>query len=268
MKPIEELTFTDDYMFGYVMQNKKVCKGLLERLLNIKIEKLEYPKLQKTISPHFKSKGVRLDVYVEDSNRVFDIEIQNILDDELPTRTRYYQSMMDIDLLSKGKEYSQLKENFIIFVCKDDFFGEDFPCYTFSNRCHEKLTLDLGDKCRKIFFNASAYSKEKNIEIKSILEYIINKKSSTDFTKMIDQIVERAKENKTFRGDYMIWGLAEYDAEKRGYKAGVAAGIEQNAIETAKNLIIKNVPLETIAECTGLSLETVENLAESLTVKN
>ena len=107
MKPIEELTFTDDYMFGYVMQNKKVCKGLLERLLNIKIEKLEYPKLQKTISPHFKSKGVRLDVYVEDSNRVFDIEIQNILDDELPTRTRYYQSMMDIDLLSKGKEYSQ-----------------------------------------------------------------------------------------------------------------------------------------------------------------
>ena len=85
---------------------------------------------------------------------------------------------------------------------------------------------------------------------------------------MIDQIVERAKENKTFRGDYMIWGLAEYDAEQRGYKAGVAAGIEQNAIETAKNCIKKNIPLEIIAECTGLSLETVENLAESLLVKN
>ena len=66
----------------------------------------------------------------------------------------------------------------------------------------------------------------------------------------------------------MIWGLAEYDAEKRGYKAGVAAGIEQNAIENAKNLIKKNVPLEIIAECIGLSLETVEKLAESLLVKN
>ena len=70
----------------------------------------------------------------------------------------------------------------------------------------------------------------------------------------------------------MIWGLAEYDAEKRGYKAGVAAGvaagIEQNAIENAKNLIKKNIPLETIAECIGLSLETVEKLAESLLVKN
>ena len=62
----------------------------------------------------------------------------------------------------------------------------------------------------------------------------------------------------------MIWGLAEYDAEKRGYKAGVA----DKAIENAKNLIKKNIPLEIIAECTGLSLETVENLAESLLVKN
>ena len=113
MKPIEELTFTDDFMFGHVMQNKEICTGLLERLLNIKIKKLVYPKLQKHIAPYYKSKGVRLDVYVEDSDRVFDIEIQNFLDDELPKRTRFYQSIMDIDLLLKGKKYSELKESFI-----------------------------------------------------------------------------------------------------------------------------------------------------------
>ena len=62
----------------------------------------------------------------------------------------------------------------------------------------------------------------------------------------------------------MIWGLAEYDAEQRGYKAGVA----DNAIQTAKNCIKKNIHLEIIAECIGLSLETVEKLAESLLVKN
>ena len=53
MKPIEELTFTDDYMFGYVMRNEEICKGLLERLLKIKIERLEYPELQKSISPYY-----------------------------------------------------------------------------------------------------------------------------------------------------------------------------------------------------------------------
>ena len=42
-KPVEELTFTDDFMFGTVMKNKVICKGVLERLLHIKVGKIEYP---------------------------------------------------------------------------------------------------------------------------------------------------------------------------------------------------------------------------------
>ena len=266
MKPIEELTFTDDYMFGYVMRNEEICKGLLERLLQIKIERLEYPELQKTITPHYENKGVRLDVYVQDSNRVFDVEVQNILDDDLPTRTRYYQSMMDIDLLLKGKKYSELKESFIIFVCKDDFYEEGFPCYSFSNLCHEKRTLEFGDKTHKIIFNASAFSQEKDLERKSLLEYIKNKESTSDFTKMIDLLVEKTKENQTFRGDYMAWGLAEQDAEKRGYNAGIADGVAQGAeqakIETAKNLIAMHLSLEDIVKATGLTLDIVQKIVK------
>ena len=76
-KPIEELTFTDDFMFGHILHNPEICKELLEQLLQIKIDHVEYPKLQETINSYYDSKGVRLDVYVKDSNRVFDIEIQN-----------------------------------------------------------------------------------------------------------------------------------------------------------------------------------------------
>ena len=110
IKPIEELTFTDDYMFGRVMQNPEICKGLLERLLEIKIEKVEYPTLQKSISQYYETKGIRLDVYVKDSDKVFDIEIQNNPQIDLPKRTRYYQSMVDMDNLLKGQDYSDLKE--------------------------------------------------------------------------------------------------------------------------------------------------------------
>ena len=223
MKPIEELTFTDDYMFGYVMRNEEICKGLLERLLNIKI--------------------------------------QNSLHDDLPTRTRYYQSMMDIDLLLKGKQYSELKESFVIFVCQEDFFQENLPCYTFSNLCHEKLSLELGDKTQKIIFNAAAFHQEKDVERKSILEYIKNKKSTSDFTQKIHQIVERTKANQAFRGEYMAWGLAEQDAEKRGYKAGIAQGAEQAKIETAQNLLAMHLSLDNIAKATGLSMETLKKLA-------
>ena len=276
LKPIEELTFTDDFMFGRIMQNPEICKGLLERLLEIKIEKVEYPTLQKSISPHYKSKGVRLDVYVQDSNRIFDIEIQNFLDENLPKRTRYYQSMMDIDLLLKGNNYTQLKESFVIFVCKEDFFGENMPCYFFTNTCRDKPDLQLGDKSYKVIFNASAFENEKNLEKKSILEYIIDKKSTSEFTTKLDTLVEQTKLNEIFKGDYMAWGLAEFDAEQRGkkegYSAGISDGIQQGLqqgeykakIETAKNLLAMGLSIENICKATDLSTEEV-NLISSNT---
>lgn len=46
IKPVDELTFADDFMFGRVMRDKTICKELLERLLKIKIGKLSFPKLQ------------------------------------------------------------------------------------------------------------------------------------------------------------------------------------------------------------------------------
>ncbi len=62
--------------------------------------------------------------------------------------------------------------------------------------------------------------------------------------------------------------IAEYSYEtdikvqrREAYREGLAEGIEQKAIETAKNLIHKNIPLETIAVCTSLPLEKVQELA-------
>ena len=74
------------------------------------------------------------------------------------------------------------------------------------------------------------------------------------------------------------WELTER-AKKQGWEEGHTAGIEagkiegkiegekygaeQNKIETANRLIQKNIPLETIAECTGLPLEKVQELANA-----
>ena len=82
-KKFEDLTFADHYMFEKVLQNAEICQELLERLLKIKIDHLEYPEIEKTISPYYETKGVRLDVYVKDSDKVFDIELQNSADNVL-----------------------------------------------------------------------------------------------------------------------------------------------------------------------------------------
>jgi len=64
----ENLKISNDFIFAKVMRNPELCKGLLERLLDIKIDHIEYPEEQKTIDIAKDSKSVRLDVYLKDGN--------------------------------------------------------------------------------------------------------------------------------------------------------------------------------------------------------
>ena len=62
----------------------------------------------------------------------------------------------------------------------------------------------------------------------------------------------------------MMDALPLYDARQAGLKEGRLAGERDKAIETAKNLLKKNISAEIIAECTGLSLEEVIKIKDSL----
>ena len=270
IKPIEELTFTDDFMFGYILRDPEICKTLLETLLEIQIDRLEYPELQKSISTFYESKGVRLDVYVKNSNRVFDIEIQNDFQIALPRRTRYYQSMIDMDDLLKGADYSELKESFIIFVCQFDPFKADLPCYTFKNLCLEDNNINLKDGTTKIIFNSTAYEKENNLEISAFLKYIKTKVPTNNFTDRLHRLVEEHKINNKFRNEYFAMNLHDRDITRKafaegealGVEKGISQGAEQNKIETAKKFIKMGFSFEQIAEGTNLSFEKVQQLAE------
>ena len=278
--PVDELTFTDDLMFGTVMKNKVICKGVLERLLHIKVGKIEYPSLQKTIAPFYESKGIRLDVYVSDSERVFDIEIQTLIPPSLPKRTRYYQSLMDVDNLLRGQSYAELKESYIIFICTQDPFGKGLPVYEFRNICTADGTLFLDDKSAKVFYNVGAYGKEDEPELSALLEYLCERRATSGFTQRIDALVEKAKRNEKFRSWYMSLNIHEDDlrreslqlGEKIGFERGVATGIRkgrrdgiaagsyQAKRETAKLMAERKYPLSEIRLMTGLSEAEIKKL--------
>lgn len=71
IKTWEELEIKDDFMFAKVMRDKEICKKLLERLLQTKIRDIVYLEEQKAIDIEKDAKSVRLDVYIEEGNRVF-----------------------------------------------------------------------------------------------------------------------------------------------------------------------------------------------------
>ena len=153
-KTIQELTITDDFMFGAVFSHKKYCKPLLELILKKRIKDIRYPDLQKTTDLRYPSKGIRLDVYVEDDEHtVYNIEIQTTDKKNVGKRTRYYQGIIDLNILKSGEDYNALKKSYVIFFCTYDPFGKDRYVYTFERRCLEDKTVTLGDNTTIIILN-------------------------------------------------------------------------------------------------------------------
>ena len=267
-KPVEELAFTDDFMFGVIMKNKSICKGVIERLLHINVGNIEYPSLQKTIAPFYKSKGIRLDVYVSDSDRIFDIEIQTSIPLFLSKRTRYYQSLMDVDNLLRGQNYAELKESYIIFICTQDPFGKGLPVYEFRNICTADNSIFLDDKSVKVFYNVGAYGKEGEPELSALLQYLCERKATSGFTQRIDALVEKAKRNEKFRSWYMSLNIWKDDlrmaGEKIGFERGIRDGIAEGSYrakrETAKLMAERKYPLTEIHLITGLSEAEIKKL--------
>ena len=75
-KDFDELTIADDYMFYRVMEDPEICKMLLNRVLQDKVETITDIELQKKIDDAGRAKGVRFDVWATDCNgRIYDIEM-------------------------------------------------------------------------------------------------------------------------------------------------------------------------------------------------
>ncbi|MBO7639794.1 MAG: Rpn family recombination-promoting nuclease/putative transposase [Treponema sp.] len=274
-KPIEELTFTDDGMFQAVLHEPNICAELVERLLHIRVSHVEYPEIEKQIAPYFTTKGVRLDVYLKDSDKIIDVEMQSYPQEALGKRTRYYSSMIDMDSLMKGQDYTELKDCYILFICKKDPFNDDndrgygLPCYTFSNKCHEDTGVNLNDKTIKVIYNASAYREEKDQRIRDFLHFVYtNECGEDDFSNRLSAIVEKLKENEKFRSDYLAMNLHDRDLIRRTRKEAIEEGFSQGAremaIENARSFLREGDSPEKVARCIGLALEQVQQIKEEL----
>ena len=171
-KAWEELQIKNDFLFAKVMRDKKICSELLEKLLHIKVQNIVYLEEDKKIDIKWDAKSIRMDVYIEDGNRVFNLEMQTTDKKDLSFRSRYYQGMIDLNTIEKGESYRRLKESYVIFICTFDPFHQGKAQYTFENFCTEDRRLKLNDGMKKVFFNAKDYENAEDDEIREFLKYV------------------------------------------------------------------------------------------------
>ncbi|MBP5753726.1 MAG: Rpn family recombination-promoting nuclease/putative transposase [Treponema sp.] len=273
MKRIEDLTFTDDGMFQAVLHEPGICAELVERLLHVKVGRIEYPELEKTIAPFYSSKGVRLDVYLKDSDKVIDVEMQSYPQEAVGLRMRYYQSMIDTDSLLKGQDYPELPASYILFICRNaPFMNENnkaygLPRYTFRTQCIEDNAVNLDDKTLKVIYNASAYREEKDEEVRAFLKYVYTNDPGKDgFSSRLSAIVEDIKLNDIFRSQYAAMNLHDKDLIRWAKKEALAQGASQKAVEAAEMFLREGDSVEKVSRCIGLPLEQVKEIATRIAV--
>ena len=254
-KTLEELTISDDFMFGAVMSNPKRCKPLLEMILNVRINRIEYPELQKTIDKQYGSKGIRLDVYVEDEeNTVYNIEIQATMFKYLAKRMRYYQGLIDLNIIDKGEEYSSLKKSFVIFICTHDPFGDGRYIYTFENRCLENPDIAFGDDATKIILNTEGKIGDISDDLKATLRYIAGDGPQTEYTKGLDEEVVDVRKSEKWRREFMTLLMRDKENRKLGLYEHIVTTVRGFYGEISDDLIINKAKIsqrlfDAILEC-------------------
>jgi predicted transposase/invertase (TIGR01784 family) len=272
VKSFKDLDLTNDYVFSKVMEDPELCRELLEMILNISILRIEYPESQKSLTFKPDSKSVRLDVYVKgDENSAYDIEMQVKKTGHLPKRSRYYQSMMDLDMLEKGHTYSALGKSFVIFICMFDPFELGRAVYSFRNRCVEERDLELGDERTTVFINA--YGKtEQDSKLYDFLKYLRSKEASSEYTKALDDAVTTVLGNRKFEVEYMTleMKIQEHKEEwlAEGRAEGKAEGIDMGVSATIRAAIKNNKTPEEVAEFLNIPIERVLAAVEEEITQN
>jgi predicted transposase/invertase (TIGR01784 family) len=197
---------------------------MLELILGKKIKKVNIKTAEKMIDVTPQAKSIRMDVYLDDdAGTVYDLEMQTTKERNLPKRLRYYQGMIDLNLIQKGADYDDLPESVILFICTFDFFGKGLPIYSFENRCEVMPELLLGDGAKKVFVNPDGSRESLSKEAVSLLDYIRDGKPTDAFTSELEQEVQNARTHKDWEVEYMQWRAYEMDVN-RGMKRARAEG--------------------------------------------
>ncbi len=279
-----DIPLENDAMFSTVMQHEDACRGLIETIFEgRRVRRLQYkdmpPTSQKSIVFDPANKSIRLDVYFEDGDTVYDIEMQKVDTGNLPLRARMYSSMMDANMLDKGLEYEQLKDSYVIFICMFDLFERGRTKYTFRSICEEDKDLPLGDGRCIMFLNTKGSIGELGADMDAFFGYLnggassigTGKDSGSEFVEIVDNYVLDINGDEDWRQGYMKYELnliekykeGEASGEAKGISIGEARGEANERSRMAKSLKEQGVPIEVIAKAASISVEETRILLNS-----
>jgi len=104
---LRETNISNDWLFGKTMSDAELCRMLLEKVLGVKIKRVEFLNNQQVVDNLNAGKGIRLDIYVEsDESVVYDVEIRS--DEECEVEYMTYQDRLNEER-EEGREECKIE---------------------------------------------------------------------------------------------------------------------------------------------------------------
>ena len=280
MKQLFKITLRNDYAFKRVFgveENKDVLQNLLECILDIPPENIaglelldkEFPK------DSISDKTGVLDVKLRlKNNTIIDIEIQNTWNSEFVQRTIFYWAKMYTENLKTSEVYTKLPKCITINIVSEGFDLNNL-IHSEYNVVEKHINDRLSDELEIHFLNlAKVKEQDENTESDEKKKKLYNwlKFIKTDNEEVRNMLAQESpmmtKANATInimemspKEKWLYENRMKYEHDKASWKhVGYQEGVHQNKLETAKNLLAMNFPIENIAQATGLSLEEIKKL--------
>lgn len=238
--------FTEDKVFGWVMENSEFCRFVLQTILpELEIIEVQNLSLQKELrNADRQAKDVRLDLLVRDQrNRIYNVEMQVADEDNLGQRIRYYLSKVDAHYaLEKSKSYNALKATYIIFLCNFDYPGQGRLRYVFHEYEDHDKSLMLPTNSVKVIINAKGQLAGNSQDLQNLAKLMRGEPiSGSRHFDYAQQKIKEINDNPQRRAQIMDYETKLLEREqlgkKQGRQQGIQQGIKQGITETVNSTI-------------------------------
>lgn len=229
-KIISSLTLMDDLFMKVVLQDSKCTEFILQTIMDNAKLKLKKQILQKNLS-NLHGHSLILDCLCEDeTNNIYNIEIQNNISGAQPKRARYHAALLDMHSLKRGNDFTQLPRSYVIFITAKDVLHGQQQIYHVERIIRES-GKPFSDESHIIYFNTSYID---NSPLGKLAEdfhaFETNKMHSPILSKRIE-VLKNFNANQ--KGDQEMNVLLEQYRQK-ALKEGMEKGMEKGNLAKQK----------------------------------
>ena len=272
-----------DFCFQELMEDKEILRGFCGAILRVPPEEIEEIELlpKQLRKKHKEEKYGILDVHIRLNNgERMNIEMQSTSYDYWQERSLFYLSKMYTEQIKQGEDYESLKKCIHVGILNFNLFRHDRyysrfhiwedtsrEMYTDKFEIHilELTKLAQYEYPQTELLRWAQFFGAKNREEMQML---------AEQDKYIDKAYRRLEEmsadeqkrweyemrQKAIRDHRHMLASGRREGEKIGEQRGLEQGERKKAVEIARKMLGDKMPIEKVAEYSGLSLEEIQKL--------